>query len=479
VNRREPAAVQRQQEQMNQPLIRSRESTSTSPAASAQLPDQQAIMPSTNIKPPLGPKELLRRRRTSKINPGPPTTPVDANKINNCRGVVQMFKSPFSILYVAFPLGILSGTCDWGATPTFWLNFVALIPIAKLLGDATEELDASLNNEVLSGLINASFGNAVEMIMTINALKAGLLEVVKTSLIGSVLSNMLLVLGMSFFAGGILGKNTKGKLELCKEKVVIFMAEGPMNNVTMLLLSCLSFTLPTVFSSVSSLAASDEHLLRVSRVGSCIIGVCYLAFLFFQLFTHANWLSGAEGAEEEEDEGEHPPMISMWLAIVVLVSAAIATAISSEFLVDSVEAVVKGGVLNQTFIGIILLPIVGNACEHAAAVRFAIQDRAGLAISIAVGSSTQIALFVVPFSVIVAWVLDVHMNLDFGALHTSVMVLSVLILMSVVSTGHTNWLEGWMLMSAYAFIAVMYWYDEAGDLNPGNATNMTNMMSDL
>jgi len=172
-------------------------------------------------------------------------------------------------------------------------------------------------------------------------------------------------------------------------------------------------------------------------------------------------------------------MISMWLAIVVLVSAAIATAISSEFLVDSVEAVVKGGVLNQTFIGIILLPIVGNACEHAAAVRFAIQDRAGLAISIAVGSSTQIALFVVPFSVIVAWVLDVHMNLDFGALHTSVMVLSVLILMSVVSTGHTNWLEGWMLMSAYAFIAVMYWYDEAGDLNPGNATNMTNMMSDL
>jgi len=264
-----------------------------------------------------------------------------------------MFKSLFSILYVAFPLGILSGTCDWGATPTFWLNFVALIPIAKLLGDATEELDASLNNEVLSGLINASFGNAVEMIMTINALKAGLLEVVKTSLIGSVLSNMLLVLGMAFFAGGILDKNKKGKLELCKEKVVNFMAEGPMNNVTMLLLSCLSFTLPTVFS----FAGSEEHLLRVSRAGSCIIGVCYLAFLFFQLFTHTNWLSGAEGAEEEEDEGEHPPMISMWLAIVVLVSAAIATAISSEFLVDSVEAVVKGGVLNQTFIGVILLPL--------------------------------------------------------------------------------------------------------------------------
>merc|ERR1712154_57806 len=151
-----------------------------------------------------------------------------------------------------------------GVTPTFWLNFIALIPIAKLLGDATEELDASLNNEVMSGLINASFGNAVEMIMTISAIRAGLLKVVTTSLIGSVLSNMLLVLGMSFFFGGIYGKRG-----FEKEKIVNFMTEGPMNNVTMLLLSSLSFTLPTVFSAMGN----KEHIVPLSRIGACIIMV--------------------------------------------------------------------------------------------------------------------------------------------------------------------------------------------------------------
>lgn len=435
-------------------------------SASEPLLPREVTTVQSISKKQLANHELWRKARSSRVCPEgsiilkPKDAPKEEeeNKISNCRGLLSMFASPISILYVAFPLGIVSGYCEWGATPTFWLNFVALIPVAKLLGDATEELDASLNNEVLSGLINASFGNAVEMIMTINAIKARLLRVVKTSLIGSVLSNMLLVLGMSFFFGGIYGKRSDGKRGIVKEKVVNFMAEGPMNNVTMLLLSSLSYTLPTVFKEVGH----EEHLLQLSRVGASIIMVCYLAFLFFQLYTHTEYLSGS--GDDEEDEPSGPPMISMWLAIVVLFSAAVATAISSEYLVGSVEAVVDGGALNETFIGVILLPIVGNACEHAAAVRFAVQDRPGLAISIAAGSSTQIALFVVPFSVLAAWVLDVDMDLDFGALHTSVVVFSVLILMSVVSTGHSNWLEGWMLMSAYAFISVMYWYTESSDL---------------
>jgi len=403
--------------------------------------------------------EIWRQARASRITPEKlPSFPKE-RQISNCRGLLKMFSSPISILYVAFPLGIASGAFQWGPTPTFWFNFIALIPMAKLLGDATEELDASLKNEVMSGLINASFGNAVEMIISINAIKARLVRLVMTSLVGSVVSNMLLVLGMAFFCGGIYGKRSNGdKKGLVKEKVVNFTVEGPNVSVTMLLLSSLSFTLPTVFTYMGH----EEHIVPLSRVGACIIMVSYLAFILFQLFTHTEYLSGA-GSEEGEDA--EPPMISMWLALLVLFTAAVATAISSEYLVNSVEAVVKGGALNETFIGVILLPIVGNACEHAAAVRFAMQDRPGLAISIAIGSSTQVALFVVPFSVLAAWALDVDMTLDFGALHTSVLVISVLIVMSVVSMGHSNWLEGWMLMSAYAFIGVMYWFSEPSDLH--------------
>merc|ERR1740123_792772 len=192
----------------------------------------------SSSKKQLANHELWREARSGRIAPKNVSEGLgERSKPSNCRGLLHMFASPISILYVAFPLGIVSGALNWSARTTFWLNFVALIPVAKLLGDATEELDASLNNEVLSGLINASFGNAVEMIMTINAIRARLLQVVKTSLIGSVLSNMLLVLGMSFFFGGLYGNKDNGKKGIVKEKVVNFMAEGPMNNVTMLLLS--------------------------------------------------------------------------------------------------------------------------------------------------------------------------------------------------------------------------------------------------
>lgn len=345
---------------------------------------------------------------------------------------------------------------------TFWLNFIALIPLAKLLGDATEELDATLANEILSGLINATFGNAVEMIITINALRAGLTEVVKTSLLGSVLSNMLLVLGMSFFFGGLLSPSkNRSSYSLVSEKEQTFTAEGAMCNVTMLLLSCVSFTLPTVFYN----EGHEEHIVPLSRVGAAIIMVSYVAFLIFQLFTHRQMLSNTEDDEggEENKEEEGPPM-QLWLSAVILFAATCCTAVSSEYLVGAVEEVVATSTLSEAFIGVILLPIVGNACEHMAAVRFAVQDRPGLAIGIAIGSSTQIALFVVPFSVLVAWAMGVEMTMDFGPLNTSVMVLSVIMLLSVVLDGRANWLEGWMLMSAYVFIGVMYWFVQPSDL---------------
>mmetsp|Transcript_67689 Transcript_67689/g.198117 ORF Transcript_67689/g.198117 Transcript_67689/m.198117 type:complete len:491 (-) Transcript_67689:94-1566(-) len=426
--------------------------------------------------------QLLRLDpKPSMVGVGMPVVKDDIPKPTNpnVRALKAMFWHPISVLFVCFPLGIVAVQCGWSAMAVFWLNFSALIPLAKLLGDATEELDATLEQEILSGLINATFGNAVEMIITIYALRAGQTEIVKTSLLGSILSNMLLVLGMSFFFGGILTPGKKGSsMRLVSEKEQTFLAEGAMCNVTMLLLSCVCFALPTVFYNVGH----EEHILPLSRVGAVIIMASYCAYLIFQLFTHKEMLSNTgkeedgspaqdgsppKGALPEDapptEDGEHPPM-KLWLSALILFAATVCTSFSSEYLVNAVEQVVHDSPLSEAFIGVILLPIVGNACEHMAAVRFAVQDRPGLSIGIAIGSSTQIALFVVPFSVLVAWAMGVDMTMNFGTLHTSVMVLSVVMLMSVVLDGRANWLEGWMLMCAYVFIGVMYWFVREEDL---------------
>lgn len=387
-----------------------------------------------------------------------------------------IFCSPFSLMLVFLPLGIAAGLLAWDCQYKFWYNFFALIPLSKILGDATEELDANLHNEVVSGLINATLGNAVEMIITIMSLNKAMIYVVQASLLGSVLSNMLLVLGMSFFFGGIMGPTApSGATRLVAEREQSFQVNSALCSVSMLLLASLSLALPTVFVA-SDPENHEPFLLPLSRVGSVIFAVTYIAYLIFQLATHKNMFANEEeneknGEEAIEEQGAakegsdlgtesaEAENLSLELSLSLLALTTLLVAWSSEYLVDAVQELsVSESSMGQAFIATILLPIVGNACEHMAAVRFAIADKPGLAVSIAVGSSTQIALFVVPFSVICGWMMDKPMELNFGMLNTSVMVLSVIIVMSMVSDGRSNWLEGWMLMSAYVFISTMYWF---------------------
>jgi len=398
---------------------------------------------------------------------------------------------------VAFPLGILSSIRGWPVQVTFWLNFLSLIPLAKFLGDATEELDASLHNEVVSGLLNATFGNAVEMIITIHTLRAGLLEVVKATLLGSVLSNLLLVLGMSFFFGGIieLGSSRSGRrleqaspitmseasrnsskqpllsgrddddepqgAHLVTEKEQTFIVNSALVSVTMLLVSCLSFALPTVFTQ--ALGHQTQTSVKISRIAACIVGLSYFAYLFFQLITHRKMLANAEDEDEEEDGNSSG--LTVTCAVSLLALTTVLVSISSSLLVNVIESVVASSGLTECFIGIILLPIVGNACEHAAAVRFAVQNKPGLSISIAVGSSVQVALFVVPSAVLMGWAIDQPLSMDFGVINTTVLVICVLVVMSIVVDGRSNWLEGYMLCSAYALLAVMYWHVDNTNLH--------------
>merc|ERR1712232_686231 len=188
----------------------------------------------------------------------------------------------------------------------------------------------------------------------------------------------------------------------------------------MLLISCTSFSLITLYRMVlgeeeTCSGCKEKILLPVSRISSIIIMCAYVAYIFFQLVTHKEAMS--EDQAEDEDDGEDH--LSLAKSIVLLATVTVIVACISELLVISIEGVTEKAAMSQHFIGIILLPIVGNACEHAAAVRFAVQDKMGLSVSIAVGSSTQIALFVVPFAVLVGWAIDRDMDLNFGQLNTS------------------------------------------------------------
>lgn len=405
----------------------------------------------------------------------------------NGEGFKHIILSPICVLLVFFPLGVASYYLHWGETLTFWFNFLAMIPLAKILGDATEELAGNLKNDMLSGLLNATFGNAVEMIMTIAFLRKHEYVIVKTTLLGSILSNMLLVLGMSFFFGGLVKRNNMSQplLEVEEKKQPnrvwdprgveqSYSTMGSLVNTSMLLVSALVFGLVTIFNAVDDIQEEDmpgngtatnegremtNYMLPISRKCSIVIIASYVAYIIFQLFTHADAM--AEGSEDD-DEGEEPDL-TLFASLALLFGATVVVAISSEFLTDALEPALASAGMGKSFVGVILLPIVGNACEHVAAIRFAMQDKAGLAVGIAVGSSVQIALFVTPFSVLVGWLLGgtedgINMDLDLGPLNVAVLILSVLIILSIVVDGHSNWLEGYMLMTAYLIVAILYWY---------------------
>lgn len=408
------------------------------------------------------------------------------------QGLKAMLLHPLCVLLICFPLGVASHLLHWGDSYTFWLNFLGLVPLAKILGDATEELAAGLQNDMLAGLLNATFGNAVEVVMMVQTLRAGLTDVVKATLLGSVLSNLLLVLGCSFFFGGVMSSDLTGNaaiantgtpnarastaagqresarasdsgqsdMEWVGEKVQTFSVMSAMVNTSLLLLSCLSLSLVTVFYSSNKVEfqeaghSMDDIVISISRTCAIAMMLSYVAYIFFQLVTHREAMQEDEGDEGEAEE----PAISITMAITVMSLVTVIVAFSSELLVESLNEVVEKTGISTHFIGIILLPIVGNACEHASAIRFAIQDKPGLSIGIAVGSSTQISLFVVPFSVLAGWVMNKPMDLNFGSLNTTVMSISVVVVLSIVVDGSATWLQGYLLVSAYYVVAVLYWH---------------------
>jgi len=382
---------------------------------------------------------LERRSREAKENPG---TGCDCS--GDVKAVIHMCRENIAIswLFIFVPIGIVSKMAGWGALATFGLNFMAIIPLAWILGSATENI-AMYTGETLGGLLNATFGNAVEMILGLFALNEGLVRVVQGSLLGSILSNLLLVLGMAFLAGGL------------RMHEQTFSSAGAGANVSLLLLSTFAMVLPSVFAM--SYPGHTNEGLQISHSSAIILALMYVQFLVFQLKTHSDVFE-SQDENGDDDEEEEVAELTLTGSIVVLLIVTLIVAACSEALVGAIEPLTVQLGIGEGFVGIILLPIVGNAAEHMTAVTMAMKNKMDIAIGVAVGSSTQIALFVTPFTVIAGWMMGVKMTLDFQAFETAVMIMAVLIVGSIVSDGRSNWLEGCILMSAYALTAIAFWY---------------------
>ncbi|BGP46253.1 hypothetical protein JCM10450v2_002093 [Rhodotorula kratochvilovae] len=386
-----------------------------------------------------------------------------------------------NLLLVAVPLSFASHFAGWGSTADFIISFVAIVPLASLLGDATEQCSLRLGQTV-GGLLNATFGNAVELIVGVLALKRGELRIVQTSLLGSILSNLLLVLGMSFMAGGL------------KFKEQTFQATAAQASSSLMVLGTATLVIPAAYranqldGSLSNdgpgvLSLLDEFgkktdisgLLKLSRGTAIILLFCYASYLFFQLRTH-HYLFEDPTEHEHEDA-----KMNIQTAVGALVAVTVVTSFCADYLVGAIDEFAMDYSIPKAFIGLILLPIVGNAAEHVTSIWMAIRPATSpakatldlalgrrsclkalgkmeLTIGVAIGSSIQIGVGLIPILVIVGWIINQDLTLFFENFETIVLFVSVLLVDILVSDGKSNYLEGLLLIALYLVIALAFWF---------------------
>jgi len=365
----------------------------------------------------------------------------------------EVLKSNYvNVLLVFVPLGIIAGAMKWNATAVFILNFLAIIPLASLLAFVIEELALPLG-QTIGGLLNATFGNAVELIVSIVALRNNEIRIVQASMLGSILSNILLVLGCCFIAGGI------------RYKEQSFNTTVASTMSSLMAVASASLIIPATLYAAMSSSKSDtqDNILILSHGTAIILLIVYVVYLVFQLKTHAFLFD-----EEQQEDGEHEEaqLLTPWSAGVVLVVITLAVAICAEYLVDSIDAIVESAHISKTFIGLIIIPIVGNAAEHVTAVVVAWKNKMDLAIGVAIGSSLQIALFVTPFLVVLGWIMGRDMTLHFETFETVAFFLAALVVTLLIQDGKSNYLEGVLCIGMYSIIALAF-YVYPDDAGPG------------
>jgi Ca2+:H+ antiporter len=323
----------------------------------------------------------------------------------------------------------------------FALACVAIIPLAGLLGLATEKLAARVG-EGIGGFLNATLGNAAELIIALVALRAGMLDMVKASLTGSIIGNLLLVLGAAFLAGGL------------RHKIQTFATVGVRLQVGMMALAALAILVPSIFvaTGVGELA---NRSVAFSVVVSVVLLAVYVLSLVFTLGTHAHLFRGPEPAGDGGEEGGHGMPWTMSLAIGVMAVVTLLIVWMSEILVATVEHASTALGLSNLFVGVVVVAVVGNAAEHSTAVLFAMRNRMEVALSIAIGSSTQIALFVAPLLVLLSLVMAPEpMSLAFSGVEVFLVLAATFVASILIVDGKSTWFTGVQLIAMYLVMAI-------------------------
>ncbi len=349
---------------------------------------------------------------------------------------------PLYALLVFVPASFWLGATHASPVWVFVVSCLAILPLAGLMGEATEHL-AHHAGPGIGGLLNATFGNAAELIIGFMALRAGEVEIVKASLTGSIIGNMLMVLGLSMLMGGWRYK------ELRFNRLAAETSSG------MMLLSVVALVIPAIYASVTS-HRHPEHIESLSLDISFILIFCYVASLVFQFRTHQRLFAPED--EGPATETPHGPTWSVGRSTVVLLVAATLVGVVSEFLVHAVDAAGTTLGLGKVFMGVVVVAVVGNAAEHSTAVVVAMKQKMDLAFGIAMGSSMQIALFVAPALVIAGHIMGQPLGLEFTLLEVAAVMLSVMVVANLVQDGRTNWFEGVQLLAIYAILAMAFYF---------------------
>jgi Ca2+:H+ antiporter len=351
------------------------------------------------------------------------------------------------LLVPFIPIAIVFEIVHAGAVVTFFASALGVIPTAALMGRATEEL-AVRSGPGIGGLLNVTFGNAPELIIALFALGAGLHEVVKASIVGSIMGNILLVLGAAMFFGGL------------KRDRQYFNRTAASSQASMLLLAAAALVMPAIYELVDGSGLPKPGAERVhydttvqglSAAVACVLIASYVAGLLFSLKTHRDLFN------PETDDSAHGEPWTVRKSVIALAIAGVAVGVMSEILVSSISDAASSLGLSEFFIGVIVVAIVGNAAEHWVAVLVAVKDKMDLAVNIAIGSSAQIALFVAPVLVLTSFFLGPHpMALVFNGFELGGILLAIIIANHVTNEGESTWYEGVQLLAVYFVLGIAF-----------------------
>ncbi|MBF2073306.1 MAG: calcium/proton exchanger [Synechococcales cyanobacterium C42_A2020_086] len=347
-------------------------------------------------------------------------------------------------MLVFVPLTFIAAWYDVYPLLTFGLAGLAIVPLAALIAESTEAI-AAVAGPSIGGLLNATFGNATEMIIAIVALQAGLVEVVKASITGTIVANLLLALGVAIFLGGLRTKEQR------------FQPTVARLNASSLNLALVVLLTPTAIDATSS-GLEVSTINQFSAVAALLLLAFYLLTLLFSMKTHRD-LYELQATELDEtlvpETHAHGPI---WQQVAILLGCTIVLVFVSEVLVSSLEQVIATVGLTSLFTGVILIPIFGGVVEYITTATFALKNKMDLAVAVAMGSSLQIAMFVAPILVLVGQLMGQPMNLEFNPFEVLAIAIAVLITNSISSDGRSNWLEGALLLTTYAVLGAAFFF---------------------